>query len=107
MLEPTHIVGISETAYVPATPRFLEWRHDLQPAGTTTNDPPDSDSQAPCRRPAGRHRSARRSPRLPVGGVLVLDRVLDGRIRHRRPSPCAIVAASLAQHDVQPVGAPW
>ena len=49
-------------------------------ATSTNNDPSDSDSQDPCRRPAGRHRGDRRSPRLPVAGVLVLD----GRITHRR-----------------------
>ena len=30
MLEPAHIVGISKTRYVLATPRCLEWRHALQ-----------------------------------------------------------------------------
>ena len=70
--EPAHIVGVSKTAYVLATPRCLEWRRDLQPT-STNNDPPDPDSQDPCRRPARRHRGDRRSPRLPVAGVLVLD----------------------------------
>ena len=70
--EPAHIVGVSKTAYVLATPRCLEWRRDLQRT-STNNDPPDSDSQDPCRRPARRHRGDRRSPRLPVAGVLVLD----------------------------------
>ena len=42
-------------------------------ATSTNNDPSDSDSQDPCRRPARRHRGDRRSPRLPVAGVLVLD----------------------------------
>jgi DNA-binding CsgD family transcriptional regulator len=77
--QPEHIVGISKTTYVLATPRCLEWRHDLQRT-STNNDP--SDSQDPCRRPASRHRGARCSPRRPVAGVLVLD----GRITHRRPS---------------------
>ena len=38
MLEPAHFVGISKTAYVLATPRCLEWRHDLPAnrARTTT-----------------------------------------------------------------------
>ena len=79
--EPAHIVGISKTAYVPATPRCLDWRRDLQRT-STNNDPSDSDSQDPCRRPARRHRGDRRSPRLPVAGVLVLD----GRI-HRADAP--------------------
>jgi hypothetical protein len=79
--ELAHIVGISKTPYVLATPRCLEWRHDRQRT-STSNDPSDSDSQDPCRRPARRHRGDRRSPRLPIAGVLVLD----GRIIHRRPS---------------------
>ena len=36
MLEPAHIVGISKTRYVLASPRCLEWRHALQ--RTSTND---------------------------------------------------------------------
>ena len=28
--EPAHIVGVSKTAYVPATPRCLDWRRDPQ-----------------------------------------------------------------------------
>ena len=89
--EPAHIVGISKTTYVLATPRCLEWRRDLQRT-STNNDPSDPDSQDPCRRPAGRHRGDRRSPRLPVAGVLVLD----GRITHRRPriAPSGVLAAS-------------
>ena len=81
MLELAHIVGVSKTAYVLATPRCLQWRCDLQQT-STNNDPSDADSQDPCSRPAGRHRGDRRSPRLPVAGVLVLD----GRITDRRPS---------------------
>jgi hypothetical protein len=65
MLRAAHIVGISKTAYVLATPRCLEWRHDLQRT-STNNDPSDSDSQDPCRRPAGRHRGGRRIARQPV-----------------------------------------
>ncbi len=63
--ELAHVVGISKTTYVLATPRCLDWRHDLQRT-STNNDPSDSDSQDPCRRPASRHRGDRRSPRLPV-----------------------------------------
>src|SRR6266536_2063922 len=69
--ELAHLVGISKTTYVLATPRFLEWRHDL-PRTSTNHDPSDSDSQDPCRRPASRHRGDRRSPRLPAAGVLAL-----------------------------------
>src|SRR5436190_15265445 len=73
MLEPARFVRISKTAYVPATPRCLEWRHGLPRSGTK-NDPSDSDSVDPSRRPARRHRGDRRIPRLPVAGVVVLDR---------------------------------
>ena len=86
--EPAHIVGVSKTAYVPATPRCLEWRRDLQPT-STNSAPPDPDSQDPCRRPARRPRGDRRSPRPPVAGVLALDGV--------RITPSRTV----------PRGAPW
>ncbi len=46
--EPAHIVGVSKTAYVPATPRCLEWRRDLQRASTNST-PPDPDSHAESR----------------------------------------------------------
>ena len=49
-------------------------------ATSTNNDPPDPDSQDPRRRPARRHRGDRRSPRLPVAGVLVLARSLDAAL---------------------------
>ena len=39
--EPAHIVGISKTPYALATPRCLEWRHDL-PRTSTNNDPSDA-----------------------------------------------------------------
>ena len=82
--ELAHVVGISKTRYVLATRRCLEWRHDLRQT-STNNDPSDSDSQDPCRRPAGRHRGDRRSPRLPVAG----------RPRPRRPHhPSTSFAAS-------------
>src|SRR6185436_12518901 len=68
MLERAHIAGISKNPYVPATPGCLEWRHD-QPRTSTNDDPPDSGSTGPCRRPARRHRGDRRGPRLPGGGV--------------------------------------
>src|SRR5215213_7414760 len=104
--ELAHLVGISKTTNVPATPRCLEWRHDLSRT-STTNDQSHSDSQDPCRRPGCRLGGNRR-PRLPVAGVLVVD----GRITtHRRPSPCLTfaerVSACLAPDDVQPVTAPW
>ena len=58
--EPAHIVGVSKTAYAPATPRCLDWRRDLQRT-STNDDPPDPDSQAPSS-PAC-WSSSRRSPR--------------------------------------------
>ena len=33
--EPAHIAGVSKTAYAPATPRCLDWRHDSQPPART------------------------------------------------------------------------
>ena len=86
MLEPAHFVGISKTGYVPATPRCLEWRHDL-PQASTNNDPSDSDSPDPCRRPAGRHRGDRRV----LGYQLRRPRP---RRPHHPPTPFAVSAAA-------------
>src|SRR5215211_7176417 len=91
--ELAHIVGVSKIAYVPATPRCLQWRRDPQQTGTS-NDPADPASQAPCRPRARRRRGDRRSSRLQVAGVVVLDGALAlhgvvalvGRIS-RRPLP--------------------
>ena len=77
--ELAHIVGVSKIAYVPATPHCLDWRHD--PKRPSTNKNP-SDSEDPGPGPASRHRGDRRSPRLRVAGVLVLD----GRTAGRRSS---------------------
>ena len=86
--EPAHIVGVSKTAYAPATPRRLHWRRDLQRTSAGPRRRPDS--QAPCS-PACSS-SSRRSPRprRPAAGVLVLDGVLvpDGR------APSAATVAS-------------
>src|SRR4051794_22652820 len=73
--EPAPVVAVSKTGYVPATPRFLEWRHDLQQA-SANSVAADSDSLDPCHRPARRHRGDRR-PRLPVIGVVVVVVVVD------------------------------
>ena len=81
MLGPAHIVVISKTGYVLATPRCLEWRHALPGTGTN-NDSWNSDSLDPCRRRAGRRRGDRLSGRLPVARVLVVE----GRITRRRRS---------------------
>ena len=70
--EPAHIVGISKTAYGPATPRCLDWRHDRA---------------APTRRilVAGLVVGSRRSPRPRLPGA--------GLRRPRRPHrPSASVA---------------
>jgi hypothetical protein len=75
MLEPAHIVAVSKTSYVPATPRCLDWTRDLRRT-STDDDPSDPDAQDPRRRPARPPRGDRRSPRLPLAGVLVLDGVL-------------------------------
>jgi D-alanyl-D-alanine carboxypeptidase (penicillin-binding protein 5/6) len=37
--EPAHIVGVSKTAYVLATPRCLQWRRDLQATRTHSSPP--------------------------------------------------------------------
>src|SRR3954447_17085571 len=37
--EVAHIVGISKTTYVPATPRCLQWRHDLPRTSTNSGLP--------------------------------------------------------------------
>src|SRR6476469_2653926 len=68
----THVVGISKTAYMPVTPRCLDWGRGLQPTSTTT-DPTDSDSQEARRRPTTcRRHGDRQMPWLPVAGVLVI-----------------------------------
>jgi hypothetical protein len=93
MLEPAHIVGISKTGYVPATPRCLEWLHGLQET-STTDASPDPDPQDPYRRPPGRRRSVRRDPRLPGVGVVLLVGFAER------------VGAAAARADAPPVGAP-
>ena len=93
MLEPARIVGVSKTAYAPATPRSLDWRRDPQPAeheqhtagfGLAGSVPPACSS------------SSRRSPtalgyQLPASSSSAASSVLarrprDGHITHRRPS---------------------
>jgi hypothetical protein len=74
-LGPAHIARVSKTAYVPATPRCLQWRRDPQQTGTS-HDPADPDAQAACRRRARRHRGDRRSSRLPVAGAVALHGLL-------------------------------
>src|SRR4029453_10196673 len=73
--ERAHIVGVSKTACVLATPLSLHWRHDSTPTISTNNEP--ADSLAPCRRPDSRPSSDPRSPRLPVAEFLVfLGRII-------------------------------
>ena len=98
--EPAHIAGVSKTAYVPATPRCLQWRRDLQrPARTTPRRirirrirvagllvviaaiaaalgyqlPASSSSTASSPSTAGRHRPVRRRARA-VSTVVRLAR---------------------------------
>ena len=101
MLEPAHIVGVSKTTYVLATPRCLDWRRDLQQT-STNNAPSDSDSQDPCRWPASRHRGDRRSPRLPLARVLVLDGVLP--VSSSTASSSSTVSSSSTA--TSPIGVP-
>src|SRR5438445_10336804 len=55
--ERAHIVGVSKTAYVLATPRCLQWRRGLQPTSTSSNplEPTDRVPRAPLA-PAARRR---------------------------------------------------
>ena len=73
--EPAHIVGVSKTAYVLATPRCLEWRRDLQrnqheqrpvgsgfagsvsPACSSSSRRSPQPSATSCRRPRPRRRA--------------------------------------------------
>ena len=59
--EPAHIVGISKTAYVPATPRSLEWGHALQ-RSSANDDPSDPGSQVGGVSPVCWQSASRRSP---------------------------------------------
>ena len=81
--ERAHIVGISKTAYVPATPRCLDWRHDLQRT-STNHDPSDSDPLGPGRRPA--RSSSRRSPQSSATGSPASSSSMAARPRPHRPS---------------------
>ena len=86
MLGPAHIVGVSKTAYVLATPRCLHWRRDLQrnqherrstgPGSAGSVSPACSSSSRRSPRP-----SATRSP-----AILVLD---PRRPHHPSTAPAA------------------
>ena len=83
--EPAHIVGISKTAYVLATPRCLEWRRDLQRTSTKPTIPDPRDSSSPrCRVAAACSSSSRRSPRR-LGYQSPATVVLDGASPIDRP----------------------
>ena len=75
MLGPAHIVGISKTTYVPATPRCLDWRRDLQP--TSTNN---------ARRI--------RIRRLRVAGLLVVIAAIAAALGYQLPASSPSTAAS-------------
>ena len=81
--EPAHIVGVSKTAYVPATPRCLQWRRDLQrnqheqrpagsgsagsasPACSSSSRRSPRPSATSCRRPRPRRRPRPVGARIP------------------------------------------
>ena len=90
--EPAHIVGVSKTAYVLATPRCLQWRRDLQPT-STNNDPVGSGfagSASPAcsslsrRSPQPSARSRRRPRPRRRTTIHVLDVAPVARERRRR-----------------------
>src|ERR671925_97047 len=88
--EPAHVVGISKTTYVLATPRFPDWRHDLQQTSTHSSLPsPIDPPRCPCRR----RRGAYRCPRLPVIGGLVFV----GNVTHLRGAARAPPAGQSAR----------
>src|SRR5438034_2012184 len=115
MLEPAHIVGVSKTAYVRATPRCLEWRRDLRRTGTNScaaNATAPAASEEPVRpapppraaqrgtRPAPRRHGVRGSPpaaqqgpQLSVDGWVAAARTGGVRARQRpaggEPAPAA------------------
>src|SRR5258708_1707418 len=107
--ELAHIVGISKTAYVLATLRFLDWRHDLQRT-STKNDP--SDSQDPCRRlPRPDRRGMRRLRRLEIRLVRHEDDRHGGpgsetRAVHARERPPGLPRPRPGRrgHDEEPPG---
>ncbi|MDL4816509.1 hypothetical protein [Actinomadura opuntiae] len=68
--EPPHIVCVSKTAYVPATPRRLHWQHGSDPAIGANLETPIL--HIPYRRPDSRHSGVRRGPRLSVAESLAL-----------------------------------
>ncbi|HEV7772648.1 MAG TPA: serine hydrolase [Conexibacter sp.] len=80
--ELAHIVGVSKTTYVLATPRCLDWRRDLQRTGTNGTPPYPIDHRRRLRRcgmsktPQARRGTAtlygRRRRRVLLGAVLAL-----------------------------------
>ena len=84
--EPAHIVGVSKTAYVPATPRCLEWRRDLQPSEHEQR--PAGSGFAGCASPSCSS-SSRRSPQ-PSAHQSTASSPIDGCPRraseHRWPA---------------------
>ena len=79
MLEAARFVGVSKTAYVPATGRCLQWRHDLRQRSTS-------------RRSAGRRRGDLGSRRLPAVGVVARG------VADRRASRLAVTRAGRVLH---------
>ena len=89
--EPAHIAGVSKTAYVPATPRCLQWRRDLQ--RDQHEQRPAGSGSAGSASPACSS-SSRRSPRALGDRSRASSSTASRReATHRRParraSPCA------------------
>ena len=72
MLRAAHIVGVSRTAYGPATPRCVDWRHDC------TRHHHDQG-------PAGFVRAALSASSLVAAIAMMLGRSSDSRHPHPRP----------------------
>ena len=84
--EPAHIVGVSKTAYVLATPRCLEWRRDLQrPARTTIR--------------------RTRIRRIRVAGLLVAIAAIAAALGHQSPASSSSTAP-IVHSPSAPIAAP-
>src|SRR6478609_8991685 len=87
LIARAHIVGISKTTYVLATPRCVDWRHDLQQSSRNHDRGAGHDGGG---RRLGRGRSPRQAPLSPSawgggrGGSAILGR------RRRRPASPAV-----------------
>ena len=99
--QPEHIVGVSKTTYVLATPRCLGWRHDLRTA------PRSHRSRLPShvRRPYARSKDAAVTSTL--GRDPVSTQSLHvGRNMSRRLWPLAALLMVAPGHERRPCGSP-